>query len=585
MSRGTRLAVTMGLLAVALGGWICLRRGAEETTSPSLGASHSAESIARPAAGSRHERRANDGDPAFHPDVESHLEVAGTLHGTVRDSSGAAVEGAVVTSSPADPEQRPDDVPSLDAATTDAAGRFEIRGVPLIGAWALVASKDGFADSVATQATVDAAHPDGTCELVLRAVARIEVTVMLPSGAPPSRGKARYEADGEYGAADLGADGRCVLEISRPGHCRVVVTTERNPPANAEVECAAGHTVPLTMRLDDGGSIAGLVVDDLGRPIAGAEVRVDGLVGRGETFARYVRTISDGTFVFEGLETHAFDVVASAEGHERVRHPSVDVPSKSLRIVLRRDGRVSLRLRVPSGSPPSGYSVTFVSRETRRSEMTAGDWGDGSLSMALGPGRWLVLVEVRGFAKAAYPIEVAPGAETDVGEILLDPGLTFEGRVEDVDGRPVEGAKVQRAGKTLVTGGDGRFREEHAAADAGSVFIERAGFLDAKETYDLRPGAAPLVVRLRRGGLLKCVVRAPSGAALFLFEFVLFHAEGDHDGKPTARGSAGDDGVWRDREPAGRYRVVASRLDEELGTREVELREGEETVVEFVAGR
>ena len=70
-----------------------------------------------------------------------------TIQGQVTDQSGAAVPGAKITiTNTATQEQR--------SEQTDASGDFSVSGLPIAGAYDIVAHKDGFADGVASSLTL-----------------------------------------------------------------------------------------------------------------------------------------------------------------------------------------------------------------------------------------------------------------------------------------------------------------------------------------------------------------------------------------------------------------------------------------------
>jgi hypothetical protein len=455
----------------------------------------------------RHVTNSATWDPAAPGRVEIRLYRGGRITGVVLDPSRAPAGGASVG---AYPVEAPEGTPILDGVTTDAAGRFEIDGVPLLGAWTLDAELDGFADADHGEVVVDAAHPEASCELLLRPLARIEVVVVDFANSPVEEGTVSYSADGEMAGRPLGPGGRCVLEVGRPGSCHIQVETPRHPFFETDATCTSGETTSLRVQLAEGVAIAGVVVDDLGHAVPQAEVRVQGHVGRsGQWFARSATSGDDGTFRVAGLAEQEHAVQASAPGHETVVVPLHFAESADTnRIVLRRNGHVTLRLRVPEASPPpESWGVVVVERvdKNKRCDSEVGDWTDGSVSKSLAPGRWIAVVQVDGFVHEGYPVEVTPGGESSLGEILL-----------------------------------------------------------------------------QRGGLLQGTVRDPAGKAVSGFHVVLSPV-GDTSGEASWVASHLD-GSFEDRRVAGRYRVVVTRGETTLATREVDLRDGEETNVEIVVG-
>lgn len=453
----------------------------------------------------RHVAKSGTWDPAAPARVEIRLDRGGRITGVVLDAGRAPAAGASVYAYPSEPNDVPDDTPIVDSVETDASGRFEIDGVPLVGAWTVEARKDGFANALPGAAVVDAAHPESSCDLLLRPLARIEVVVVDAAGAPVEEGTVSYSTPGQMAGVKLEPDGRCMLEIAEPGACRIKVETARHPFFETDATCASGETTPLRIELAEGVAIAGVVVDDLGRAVPQAKVEVQGHVGRdGRWFDRATTSGDDGAFRVAGLGAQKYAVKASARNHEMGTIADVVAPADGVRVVLGREGRASLRLRVPAGTPtPGTYSVTFVGRDERRTETFGGDWGDGSVSISLSPGRWFALVQIDGFVHTAHPLEVSPGAESQLGEIVLERGGVLRGTVRDAAGKPSTDVRVE---VSLV--GD----------SSGAPFL-------------------PVV---------------------------------------------DDHGEFTDRKVAGRYRVVVTRGETTLATREVDLRDGEETKIEIV---
>jgi hypothetical protein len=367
----------------------------------------------------RHVAKSATRDPAAHGRLEVRLDPGGRITGVVRDPSGAAVADASVGACPAESTDAPEGTPILDGTTTDAAGRFAIDGVPLIGAWTISASKEGFADSLRVEAVIDAAHMEAACEPALRAVARVEVLVLGPTGAPVNAGRVSYEADFSYGAAEIEAGGRCEFDVSRPGRIVLHVDAPIAPPYEERFECSSGQTTKCTLRLQDGVTVAGRVVDDVGAPVAGASIEVQGHEkGSGAFFKRVGAAGADGSFRVAGLFPAAYDLVVETPRHERTKVKETTVPGDDVRVVLRRKGRVTMRLRPPADfRPPKRAWIYAENRESHVRENEQFDWADGAVEMWLAPGKWSVRIELSGLADVKRDVDVAAAAETPLGDV------------------------------------------------------------------------------------------------------------------------------------------------------------------------
>jgi len=327
----------------------------------------------------------------------------------------------------------------------------------------------------------------------------------------------------------------------------------------------------------------------------------------------------DGSFRISGLA--AGDVVVDvscSEGHDALTRAPAKAPAADVRFVLRRDGGVSFRLRVPTGAvPPKKYAVSMLPRGPNRSStMTITqqtfDWSDGAARVAGANRAWTVVFIVEGYLPVWRDADVAPGADASLGDIVLEPGPALEGRIVDTAGVPVKNAAVSVGGRgptdsdasamsgwrftngggeTFVDGfgarttafsdAGGAFRIEHLLPGRRSVVVKAAGYVPTTVECDVAVGAAPLVVTLRHGGVLRCTIRDADGKPA---TGVVVDATVDDPGGGlpwTCRMSGGVDGAFAERVREGRAHVVVRRGEKTLATKDVDVREGAESSVEI----
>lgn len=272
-------------------------------------------------------------------------------------------------------------------------------------------------------------------------------------------------------------------------------------------------------------TVSGVVVDETGRPVADAEVRLS--PNRGDVASSWeaeagivrVRTSAEGRFRLERVVPgRLFDLVVARPGFAPSLRAFAVPESRSLpplRITLRRGRMVFGTLVDGAGRPAAGAKVELVRSESVAPQASGAaplDWGlhqaatgpDGRFTIpdlptgrfdldALGPAfRW----------RLAEALAVTPGTEPlHLGSFLLERGV-LEGRVRDAEGRPVAGAEVwlppegsnptwwsldfDAEEPAVLTGPDGRFEiPELPAQGWNSLVVCRKGFASAREFPDL----------------------------------------------------------------------------------------------------
>ncbi len=215
-------------------------------------------------------------------------------------------------------------------------------------------------------------------------------------------------------------DGKMGLLLARRG--------VRLDAAPTEVEIALDALAPL----------AGRIVDEAGRPLAGALVGVLGLeecgLGRlrsaidafevfangekdhwdeGIARARLVRSDADGAFVLEAPSSGVVRVAAVAPDHVPLVQPvEVPPPGGAVRLVVSSGGTVEGKVLDDTGVPPPN-AVVAVEVEGRPWEIRQARVGpDGSYrASGLRPGRYLLTVEGRGapFEEHAHGVSAIYG--------------------------------------------------------------------------------------------------------------------------------------------------------------------------------
>ena len=242
--------------------------------------------------------------------------------------------------------------------------------------------------------------------------------------------------------------------------------------------------VPITFLLESAATLSGQVMDEAGKPVAGARVTAlpnpaDRLSARMEE--REDRSGPDGRFVLRKLPAGRLHrVEAVLEGFA----PASQLADSTapVRLVLRR-GTVAIgRVVSEEGLPVAGAQVSLTPDgeemlPTQIKPFLATSDADGRFRLpGLSAGRFTLGAERPGFAAALVRDVLIPEQEpqVDLGEVRLQPGAAIEGIVTDPRGRPVERAWVMlrpfdpegfmmaetafHGRPPIQTGSDGRFR-------------------------------------------------------------------------------------------------------------------------------
>jgi carboxypeptidase family protein len=349
-------------------------------------------------------------------------------------------------------------------------------------------------------------------------------------------------------------------------------------------------------------TIAGVVLDEAGRGIPGAEVSAVAYLAE-ETPRGTAVTGPDGSFVIEGLSSGVHVLVAKAPGYSTEALPRVQTGERSATIALTRlrsvAGRVydaaserglsSFRLEARS-VPPEG-SVKYL--RTGLQQTHAGAEDGQFVFDCLKPGRFVLLAQADGYAQHYSPeFEVARGSETPFLRIALTEGGCLVGRVVDGrKGRGIAGVTVTTRDNDfrddafaeifrqfLVTNvssanvhsvGDGIYVIDHLMAGTYQVEIEHPSFTkECVKDLAVQQGKETRVpdVSLFPGATLRGLVVDAAGAPAAKADVTVRTSASYRAGKPPlCRTRTDPDGRFVARHlPAGEYVVAASPCREEI---------------------
>lgn len=208
-----------------------------------------------------------------------------------------------------------------------------------------------------------------------------------------------------------------------------------------------------------GTELLGSVVDDAGRPVVGAVVKI----GRGsppesgETAEHTSQTTNArGEFVIPAPPEQGIWVKVTAAGFPGalIGTPEVRVRpgDRAPRVRLSAGGRIVGRVRVRgAGSPPEHYSLSLIPWDEPWDDPSRWIWhysswpprGDESLAPGefrtphLHPGRYLLEIGVNGALPSRVEAKVVASEAASVGTVSLSTGFLVRGRIQTGDAKPL----------------------------------------------------------------------------------------------------------------------------------------------------
>ncbi len=456
---------------------------------------------------------------------------ASVVSGVVVDEHGAPVPGARVWTN---------FLPASGAVEVDADGpdgRFEMRGLPAMKEFYLVARTARRQSAVAGPLTLSPGTPQGVT-LVLdksrsaaiagvvvgkdgRGIAKASVRANPPASVRNLGGSATTNGQGAF-RIDRLAEGGYTMEVVLPG-----VDMWREGEGGLEIALAAGELLDgLRLESNPGESaLVGRVVDSQGRPVKGAMVALFGpTVGQWSTGR-------DGRFRLERLEEGSYRLHISHEDFSPTNLEDVISGRDDLEVVLAGLGRITGRVV----RADTGKAIEVFELATRQSEyralytdavrQLAGQTlpfrtEDGRFDLTkVEAGTSTIIALADGLAPGFVTVDaITPGQTIHDVVIRLSPGQSARGIVHDGAGVPIHGAQLfhgnidNRSRATdsqpaSVTGQDGVFSLEGIPEQVISLSVVHPEYaIGVVRLPQPGAGSTPLDITLVKGATLSGTV-------------------------------------------------------------------------------
>ena len=461
---------------------------------------------------------------------------AARITGVLEDEEGVPIADAVIVARRArEGAPLPGDWDSqADVETrSDRAGAFALEHAAA-GAWRLTVEAEGF-----VPATFEAQAPEELAVTLVRGGA-LDVEIVDEDGAPvPGALLTVMAAQPQDGAplrreAAADASGWHRFDGLSPGRYRVVAQVRPRPAGHgrfvrtavAEETVEGPVTTALTVRFEEGASIAGKVIEEgSGRPLSGVEVWASdevqdpparpGSDGRELGPGGSAVTDAEGRFEIPNLRPQRHRLFWTLPNHVPSASGRWTRPMETgLVLTMRRVAMVTGRVLADDGAPIRDFTVGSQAFHAR----------DGRFALlVLHAGRQTLRVAADGFEPLVKEVAVDDRRDRDLGDLRLARGRTVRiSVVVAATAQPVRSAEVSAGTVTPhrawavapvvargVTGRDGTVELQGLPATPVDVLVTADGLAPAIVPLGAR--ATDLTVRLEAGGRIEGSVRNASG--------------------------------------------------------------------------
>jgi RNA polymerase sigma factor (sigma-70 family) len=322
------------------------------------------------------------------------------------------------------------------------------------------------------------------------------------------------------------------LRVTHPDYVPTFMQRDFPRPSDLLLKAKKAETI-----LDEGSALAGRVVDDRGRPLAGAKVGLGADRRIGDRGFPAVETDAEGRFRFGHVPIGTQTVTAQSPGRAPEMAEVVVAPGmKPVEFRLGPGHLIRGRVVNPQGKPLDGVTVQAMDWKGHLSlDWTAKTDAEGRFTWDSAPAEPVLLTMTRpGYTKVGQREFRADRGETSV---TMYPPLRVLGKVTDArTGRPIDRFTVvagqydrhsnrdgalrdvhwERGGpRADFTGGTYEVEYSHPLVAAVAVRVEAGGYEPAtSEPFKMEAGDVAFDARLEPGVGPSGVVHGPDGRPL-----------------------------------------------------------------------
>lgn len=432
--------------------------GARLTMDSSVKAVSGADGVARIGGVGPHFHYVEVSADGFAPDAISIIlgdDPGGTIEQSIVLRHGAALSGSVVGPDGKLVPNASVDIEQLGSpedrwhgrAKANASGEWKF-DVLSAGKYSLRASSDVYGPSRPVVVELDGSSPKSGVALRAEYDAQLVGSVVGVDGKPVADCVIYAETPTQNHYSErTDASGHFALLGILAGDYDVFCVKDRLSSPPVRVSIANDERVEIRLVVDEG-SIAGVVLDSTGTPVAEANVSAmptDGfsIGGFGDD-----TTDSHGRFDLGGLPPGEYLVSATWPDQEDLRvgkGDRISTGNRNVKVVLPAQATIKGRALLDGKTLPYyGLLVTETPEYSFMGYARGVRSPDGTFAVrGVTPGTWGVVLIAPGTArKIISGLHVEAGKVTDIGDIAMEHGQRISGRVLDSNGTPVPGARV-----------------------------------------------------------------------------------------------------------------------------------------------